>query len=250
MTEEKIQAITLSYTNYREYDRVLTLFSPQHGLVTATAHAVRRGKSQIRACADMFFFGEFVLKKNKKGYYSVKSIDIIDVFYDLRLDMNKLSCATYLCDFCRAVALSEHEQHQLFILLIKSLSLLCYDNVNYRNVKLKFEISAMEILGYGITLDRCSVCGDEVGEFSALVNDVGGVVCRKCNSERYGTAISLQGLATLRQLEKMPIENIGVIKISDKVYEGINESFKRYVYWHIEHTFKSIKFLENNYIFN
>jgi DNA repair protein RecO (recombination protein O) len=194
----------------------------------------------------MFFFGEFVLKKNKKGYYTVKSIDMIDVFYDLRLDMDKLSCATYLCDFCRAVALEGHEQHELFILLIKSLSLLCHQNIDYRNVKLKFEISAMDILGYGIIFDRCSICGGEIGEFSSLINDAGGVVCRNCNSGRYGTPISLQGIATLRQLQEMPIDNIGVIKITDKVYETINDSFKRYIYWHIEHTFKSIKFLENH----
>ncbi len=244
MYELKTQAITLGYSNYREYDRILTLFSPEHGLITATAHAVRRIKSEIRMCADLFFFGEFVLKKNKKGYYSVKSIDMIDIFYDLRLDMNRLSCASYMCDFCKAVVFSEQPQHEIFILLLKALSLLCYEKLDYKNIKLKFEINAMKILGYDAVFEKCSLCGARITSFASFVNGAGGVVCRNCNMPNEGISISLQALATLNQLKNMPIDNISIVKITEKVYKDIEACFNKYIYWHLESSFKSSRFLE------
>ncbi|MCK5129660.1 MAG: DNA repair protein RecO [Clostridiales bacterium] len=250
MTDIKVQAITLSYVNYREYDRILTLFSPEHGLLTATAHAVRRGKSEIRACADLFFFGEFVLRKNAKGYLSVKSVDMIDVFYDLRLDINKLSCAMYLCDFIKGVTHTDEPQHELFLLLMKSLSLLCYKDVDYKTVKLKFELGAMALIGYSVILDKCSICSGEVKEFTMLSNSAGGIVCSACNDNNHGIKISLQAIATLKQINEMPIDNIGVIKISNTVFKEIDSVFKQYISWHIERTFKSAKFLENSYLFS
>ena len=204
MRDIKTQAITIGYANYREYDRVLTLFSPELGLFTATAHAVRRAKSEIRACADMFFYGEFDLRQNEKGYLSVKSIDMTDVFYDLRLDINSLSCATYLCDFVKATALDGMEQREYFVLLLRSLSALCHEKIDFRVVKLKFEISAMELLGYGAVFSECSVCGKSLEGFAWFVEGAGGAVCAECNPEKHGLIISPRALATLRQINKMP----------------------------------------------
>jgi DNA repair protein RecO (recombination protein O) len=247
MEEIKTQAITIGYTNYREYDRVLTLFSPEYGLLTATAHAVRRGKSEIRACADLFFYGEFVLKKNAKGYLSVKSIDMTDIFYDLRMDINRLSCATYLCDFVKETALKEYEQSEYFILLLKALMALCYDKADFRVVKTKFEISAMEALGYGAEFEKCAECGKEFDKRAWFVDGSGGAECSVCNLNHYGVEVSLRGLATLKQIKNMPIDSLNIIKMSDEVYEELRVCLKRYMYWHIEKSFKSASFLEKNY---
>ncbi len=243
----KLQAITIGFVNYREYDRVLTLFSPERGVFTATAHAARRAKSEIRACADMFFYGDFVLKENAKGYLSVKAADMIDIFYDLRLDINRLSCATYMCDFVKATAISELEEGEYFLLLLRCLSSLCYDKVDYRAVKLKFEIEAMKILGYEAEFEICSSCGKKMDGFAWFVDGAGGAVCGRCNPERHGIEISLRGLATLKQIDNMPIERLRTIKIGDDVFKEVNACFKKYLFWHLERTFKSAKFLEKNY---
>ncbi len=249
MQELKTQAITIGFSNYREYDRILTLFSPERGLITATAHAARRGKSEIRACADMFFYGEFVLGQNAKGYYSVKSIDMADVFYDLRTDINRLSCAQYMCDFVKTTALDDYEQREYFVLLLRCLSALCYDKTDYKAVKIKFEISAMDLLGYGAVFNECGDCGKEIEGRAWFVDGAGGAVCASCNPDRHGVEISLRGLATLRQINSMPIKSLNILKINDDIYDEINNRFKRYMYWHLERSFKSADFLEKNYNF-
>ena len=243
----KLQAITIGFTNYREYDRVLTLFSPERGILTATAHAVRRPKSEIRACADMFYYGEFVLRKNEKGYLSVKSADMVEVFYDLRTDINRLSCATYMCDFVRATALQEEEQQEYFVMLLRCLSALCYDKADYKCVKIKFELSAMEILGYGASFEECAQCGRKIEGRAFLMDGTGGAVCRECNLERRGEDISPRALATLKQIQNMPVNSLSIIKMNDEVYTEINKRFKRYMYWHLERNIKSAAFLDKSY---
>ena len=249
MQDLKIQALTIGYANYREYDRVLTLFSPERGILTATAHAVRRAKSEIRACADLFFYGEFELKENAKGYLSVKSADMTDVFYDLRTDINLLSCATYMCDFVRATALHDIEQREYFVLLLRCLQALCYDKVYYKAVKLKFEISAMELLGYAAAFEACGACGRIIGGRARFSGEAGGAVCAECNPDRHGDEISPRALATLKQIDEMPIKSLGVLKIGDRMYEETGSQFKKYIYWHLERSFKSAAFLEKNYNF-
>jgi hypothetical protein len=51
-------AIVLRYANYRENDRMLTLFSPTRGLVEAVARGCRRPKSKLLSASELFALGD------------------------------------------------------------------------------------------------------------------------------------------------------------------------------------------------
>ena len=56
----KIQAIVLNKVDYKDNDRVLTLFSPQKGRVTVSCKGVKKQNSKLRAGSELFAFGTYI----------------------------------------------------------------------------------------------------------------------------------------------------------------------------------------------
>ena len=55
MNQTSNTAIVLRYANYRENDRMLTLFSPTRGLVEAVARGCRRPKSKLLSASEKVY---------------------------------------------------------------------------------------------------------------------------------------------------------------------------------------------------
>ena len=65
----KLNGIVLRTVNYREYDRMLTLFTQEQGRVEASARGARRPSSKLLAATTQFTLGEFLLNERGGQYY-------------------------------------------------------------------------------------------------------------------------------------------------------------------------------------
>lgn len=246
MNEEKMSAIVMRYANYKDYHRMLNLFSAKHGTISVLSPACRRIKSPLRAASEMFIFGEFAIK-TKNGRHTLVSVDIIDSFYELRLDIGALSCSVYMRDFCEAVLLNNDSDIEVFSLLIRCLTSLCHDKTDPQLIRYAFEINMMEHLGLTIMLDKCVICGDELNKEIYIDIKNGGAVCNKCiESEGNENQIKTKAGAvnTLKQIKNMPFEKLTVIKVSKDMIDSIEVFWSKYIQWHIERRFKSGDFLK------
>ena len=64
MPERRIvNAIVLRSVNYRDFDRILTLFSREEGKISAAARGAHRAKSPLAAASTQFTAGEFALEE-------------------------------------------------------------------------------------------------------------------------------------------------------------------------------------------
>ena len=86
----------------RDPDRKLILLTTDMGLVEAIARGVGGRKSKISAAAEVFAYSDFCLFEGKIGYI-VDSADLEQNFYNLRLDLQKLSLASYFCELTRFI---------------------------------------------------------------------------------------------------------------------------------------------------
>ena len=83
-------AIVLRRADYRENDRMLTLFSPTLGRIDALCRGCRRQKSPLMAASELFCSGEYVLYQARERT-TVISCQIADSYYPLRADYERLS---------------------------------------------------------------------------------------------------------------------------------------------------------------
>ena len=62
-----VNGIVTRYANYRDNDRILTLFTRERGLISAAARGCRRPKSPLLPASELFVSGEFVLFFNREN---------------------------------------------------------------------------------------------------------------------------------------------------------------------------------------
>ena len=119
------QAIVLHTADYRDNDRMLSLLTPEHGQLDALCRGCKKPQSPLMSAAQAFSYGEYVLYQ-AKGRMTVTSFELIDSFYALREDYEKLRYAACMLEVMQAQATPGEGNTRLFLLLARSLKRLCY----------------------------------------------------------------------------------------------------------------------------
>ena len=190
MAQLTTSAIVLRRADYRDNDRMLTLFSPTLGRIDALCRGCRRQKSPLVAAAELFCTGEYVLYQSRERT-TVVSCAISDTFYPLRDDYERLSHGMYALELCAAAVQPAQENERLFLLLLRSLAHLSYGDVPARRVTAVFLIGMTSLLGFRPQVGRCARCGrpialDGLAEedtAAAFSGEAGGVLCLSCGAD-------------------------------------------------------------------
>ena len=189
MAQIVTNAIVLRRADYRENDRMITLFSPTMGRIDALCRGCRRQKSPLMAASELFCTGEYVLYQTSERA-TVVSCAVTDTYYALRSDYERLSHGMYMLEMCSAAVQPAQENERLFLLLLRSLAHLCYGEIDVRRVTAVFLMGMTSLLGFRPQVGRCAKCGtpvlqNRVGDetlIAAFSPEHGGVLCPGCSA--------------------------------------------------------------------
>ena len=112
----KATGIILKGSSLKENDRLVTVLTPEYGLIRAVAPGAKKHKSQLRGRTQLFVVNELLLIKGR----SLDKIIQADTFYTypgLCRDIGKLATAQYLAELAIALAVDEQPQPELYELL-------------------------------------------------------------------------------------------------------------------------------------
>lgn len=112
--EFKTDALVIKATDYKENDKLLNLFTPSRGKLTAGIRGVRKPKAKLAFAAQPFCFAEYVLAE-KGGRYTVTAAYLYDGFFALRTDIVRYYAACAVLEICDALLVEEGESRALFI---------------------------------------------------------------------------------------------------------------------------------------
>ena len=99
MAAESVNGIVISYTDYRDNDRMLTLFTVERGRIDCKARNCRKPTAPLLACAQPFVYGEYTLFfSNDRA--TVNNCDIKESFYALREDPDRFMIASAVVRLC------------------------------------------------------------------------------------------------------------------------------------------------------
>ncbi len=174
-------AIVLRRVDYRDYDRMVTLFSPEHGRIDAVARGCRKPTSALMNSAEVFCAGQYTIN-HAGGRYTITQCEIKDSFYNLRFDYDKLIHGMYYLSLADMAALPEQSAPEVFMLLLKALAHLCHSDLDPKMLTACFEMRYMPLMGFCPSMDRCVVCGAAVDGPARFDEEKGGVVCSRCPS--------------------------------------------------------------------
>jgi DNA repair protein RecO (recombination protein O) len=246
----RTQGIVLRYTNFKESDRMLTLFSPELGKMSVLARGCRKPKSRFLAATQLFAYGEYVLHK-KGEIYILTQGDIIDSFFDIRGDVEKFAYASYIINLVEEVAVSEEQNTPLFSLLLQILSYLAYSDINPEDITHVFEIKLIDITGYRPQLDVCMTCGSPLSGSLYFQTSKGGLICSKCyKQDKRGYNIHMGTVQIIRYILDMDIKRMNILKISPEFREQLDKILSAYLEERLEKRLKTRRFIEHLHRFN
>jgi DNA repair protein RecO (recombination protein O) len=202
------EAIVLAAADFGEADRMVTLFTREHGKVRGVARhgkkSVRRFGGALEAFARLRT--QLVLKE---GLCSLRGADVITVFPGIRGDLAKIGFAGYACEVIDRLLPEALRNPRLYRLLVSYLEHLEAYPPSPDDRRF-FEVNLLNILGYRLPLDRCSACGADIAARTraALFTPTGELLCGECGGS--GRPV---GPGTLHLLRKsMETGRFGVIR--------------------------------------
>ena len=112
----KVVGINLKAIPLGESDRLLTILTPEQGLIRAIAPGARKPRSKLRGNSSLFFVNELLIAKGR-SLDKITQAETVKSYSGLSQNLGKLAASQYLAEFVLAIALTEQPQEELFILL-------------------------------------------------------------------------------------------------------------------------------------
>jgi DNA repair protein RecO (recombination protein O) len=178
----KTEAVVLRSIRYGEADRILHLYTPDHGRVSAIAKGARRSRSRFGARLEPFFHVRAVLHEGRSDLLTVTAVDTVASHGALRDHAATLDAAARACDAVSRLFETADPNPDVFRLLVNQLALMHADAAQARTeTGLAFRLKLLLAAGIVPQLAACAVCGetDHLGGFSGAA---GGVVCSSCEA--------------------------------------------------------------------
>jgi DNA repair protein RecO (recombination protein O) len=178
----RTDAIVLRSIRYGEADRILHLYTPDRGRLSAIAKGARRARSRFGARLEPFFHVQAVLHEGRSELLTVTGVDTIAAHGRLREQAVTLNAAARACDAVTRLFETADPHPAVFHLLANELGLLDSDAAQARPGNgLAFRLKLLLAAGIVPQLAACAVCG-ETEHLSGFSGAAGGVVCNACES--------------------------------------------------------------------
>lgn len=219
--EEKICGIVVGAVSYGESDKILTIYTPEKGLVSAGIKGVKKAGAKLKFASEPFCFAEFITSVSPKRR-TVTGASLIDSFYPLREDIKKFYAGATAIDYVKRFCRYESTAGEIFTLLIDCLKTLAYGNENPLSVVASFLIDALAFSGYGLNLNACLYCGKDIeGRVFFNPND-GGFYCEECFNG-FGREIreeTYKSIKAIKNNESQQADCLPVLKLLDYYLEN------------------------------
>ena len=189
----KTEGVVLRSLRYGEADRILHVYTPHRGRVSAIAKGVRRSRSRFGGRLEPFFRLRLILHEGRGELLTVTSAETVSGYARLREDAGALDAAARACDAVGRLFETGEAHPQVFHLLCRELALLDENPaVAGRGNALAFRLKLLLAAGLAPQLGACATCG-EAQDLVGFSGAAGGVVCRTCEAGSFGLSEEAHG---------------------------------------------------------
>lgn len=234
MSIVKMKGIIIAENNMGDFDKMLTMLTPGAGKISCVAKGARRPKSSLLAGTQFLCFGEYVMFKGQE-HYTINSCDTIEVFYNLRIDLEKLEYAVNITKIIQDVTNENENSYKILQLYLNTLYMLSETEKNSDFIISVFKLKLLCFLGFTPKIEKCTFCGskENLNYFSIKDN---GIKCDECHgadkgvihiSESTLTALKYIVLAPAKKLFSFELKNDSLkdLQLISKVY--LNEKLEK-----------------------
>jgi DNA repair protein RecO (recombination protein O) len=233
----KTEAVVLRSMRYGEADRILHVYTPNRGRISAIAKGVRRTRSRFGGRLEPFFRLKMDLHEGRGELLTVTGAQTVDAYPRLRGDARALDSAARACDAVGRLFETDEPHPGVFNLLCRHLALLDEQSAGVdraagpdpltgqppvveggigeapgatptsgRAGALAFRLKLLLAAGLAPQLAACAGCGERE-HLVGFSGSAGGVVCGACEAASFQldeAAYEFMTEALARSLTEIP----------------------------------------------
>jgi DNA repair protein RecO (recombination protein O) len=239
-------AIVLRRINFGETDRIITLFSREHGKLGAIAKGARKGLSRLSAATELLAYGRYQLAEGRT-LDVLSQVEIKESFPRIHSDLSKIAHSTYLAELVDKMVEERDPNPNIFDLLLSTLYLMERPN-DPEKITHMFELQFMKALGYEPILDKCLRCGAPQNDVAELYfsPSLGGLVCRVCGPlPEDSIPVTGEAVRAMQELISADARQVEAMQIPPAAMSQISRIMRWYIRYRAERELKSREFLDS-----
>lgn len=232
----KTKGIIIAENNMGDFDKMVTILTP-NGKIGCSAKGARRPKSQLMAGTQFLCFGEYMLFKGNNTY-TLNSCDTIEVFYNIRIDLDKLECAANITKIIQDVTDENQNTYKILQLYLNTLYVIAKTDMDLDFVISIFKLRLMCLLGFTPRIDSCVNCNTKENLYYFSLKD-NGFKCENCGKQDTGTIqISESTKMAITYIIKAPAKKIFSFDMSEENKKQLEMISKLYTNLKLEKEYK------------
>lgn len=123
-SEEKHEGLVLRSIDFRDRQKILTLFTPTMGIVSLIVKGINRKKSHLLTLTSPFTCGEYLFRVSRSTLYTFRDGTPLKTHNELRDNLDHIEAATLLVKALLTSQLPEKPAPDLYALTLTYLGLL------------------------------------------------------------------------------------------------------------------------------
>lgn len=229
--DKTLKGIVIKSKDYGEADKLVTLLTIEEGKVVVKAKSVKKAKAKLKYASEPFCFGEFEIAKSS-GYPILTGCEMIELFYELRTDIEKFYIATSLMEFIDNVTKDSQDCSQEVIFIVRALKDIASYEFELQPLAVKTLYLALEATGYGFNDFKCATCGGKIEQNVFFNAGMGQFFCEQCRAEN--VELNIKMFKSLALIVSTEVDKLQTIKLKKEDYIGILKFLSRYITFKFE----------------
>lgn len=237
------KGLVISEQTVSESDKLITIITQNIGIIRAFVKSARNIKNKNSIATQLLSYSDFSIYKGKDKYI-VNEAEVIELFFELRSDIEKLTLAQYFCEVAITVGSREEKCSELLRLILNSLYYLVKEAIPKQRLKSIVEMRAISISGFMPNLVCCNECGCYQADVMYLSLNEGKIICKECfaSNNKDSVALDKGTTAALRHIIYSKFENIFSFVLDEKSQENLSVATEKYFLAHTDRFFKTLEF--------
>lgn len=238
------EAIVIKKTKFGEADRLLTLFTLEHGKIRAIAKGAMRPKSKLGGNVELLTHSLLMLARGR-NLDIITQAQTLNNFISIRDNLDLISCGFYVAELIDTFTEEDVEDRPLFELLLNTLKDLAESKDGDRILRY-FELRVLDHLGYRPQLFECANCGkDLLPETNYFSHVQGGALCRDCGyPDITANIMSVNALKVLRFWLQSDFATAARVKLNGELTKELTALLRENVRYVLEKELKSLDWLD------
>lgn len=256
---EAIDGVVVRVRDTGDRNRYLSVLTAEKGRISLLSHGSHSVHSPQVAVSQLYTYGNFEYY-TKGSTHILKGGSVIQPFYSLSTDIDRLNLAAYLCDLTCELTDEGEEAGEMLRLVLNTLYAVSNDLRPQELLKGAFELRAAALSGYAPDFSGCAVCGKPHADPFYLDVMNGAILCGDCRSKarevpaseiyaddfreaRIIGILSPSVCAAFRYVFSAPMERLFSFDLKEKAeLSSFAKLSETYLLSHIGHGFDSLNF--------